>query len=64
MHTGDTKQSISYLPATGKEMSLQSAAEEKRLRENSIDASVLFLLWTLAVVTPYADQTRLDVGTC
>jgi len=33
---------MSYLPATGKEMSLQSAAEEKRLRENGIDASVLF----------------------
>jgi hypothetical protein len=41
MHTGDTKQSMSYLPATGKEMSLQSAAEEKRLREDFIDASVL-----------------------
>jgi hypothetical protein len=44
MHTGDTKQSISYLPATGKEMSLQSAAEEKRLGENDMVATLLFLL--------------------
>jgi hypothetical protein len=41
MHTGDTKQSIGYLPATGKEMSLQSAAEEKRLREDNMEATVL-----------------------
>jgi hypothetical protein len=40
MHTGDTKQSIGYLPATGKEMSLQSAAEEKRLREDDLGASL------------------------
>jgi hypothetical protein len=36
------RKSIDYLPVTGKEMSLQSAAEEKRLGENNIDASVLF----------------------
>jgi hypothetical protein len=41
MYTGDTKQSIGYLPATGKEMSLQSAAEEKRLREDDMEASLL-----------------------
>jgi hypothetical protein len=44
------RKSIGYLPATGKEtrgrgpMSLQSAAEEKRLGENDIGATVLFLL--------------------
>jgi hypothetical protein len=41
MYTGDTKQSMSYLPATGKEMSLQSAAEEKRLREDNKGATLL-----------------------
>jgi len=40
MYTGDTKQSIGYLPATGKEMSLQSAAEEKRLGERFTGATV------------------------
>jgi hypothetical protein len=35
------KKSIGYLPATGKEMSLQSAAEEKRLREDDMEASLL-----------------------
>jgi len=38
------RKSIGYLPATGKEMSLQSAAEEKRLGGNDIGATVLFLL--------------------
>jgi hypothetical protein len=38
------KKSIGYLPATGKETSLQSAAEEKRLGENDMGATVLFLL--------------------
>jgi len=36
------RKSIGYLPATGKEMSLQSAAEEKRLGGRSFEAS-LFL---------------------
>jgi hypothetical protein len=44
MYTGDTKQSMSYLPATGKEMSLQSAAEEKRLGERDSEASLFLLL--------------------
>jgi hypothetical protein len=38
------RKSIGYLPATGKETSLQSAAEEKRLGENDMVATVLFLL--------------------
>ncbi len=38
------RKSIGYLPATGKEMRLQSAAEEKRLGENDMVATVLFLL--------------------
>ena len=33
--------SIGYLPATGKETSLQSAAEEKRLREDNKGATLL-----------------------
>jgi hypothetical protein len=37
------RKSIGYLPATGKEMSLQSAAEEKRLGRGNFEAS-LFLL--------------------
>jgi len=36
------RKSIGYLPATGKEMGLQSAAEEKRLGGRDIEAS-LFL---------------------
>jgi hypothetical protein len=36
------RKSIGYLPATGEEMSLQSAAEEKRLRENNKGATLLF----------------------
>ena len=36
------RKSIGYLPATGKEMGLQSAAEEKRLGGRNIGAS-LFL---------------------
>ena len=35
------RKSIGYLPATGKETSLQSAAEEKRLREDNMGATVL-----------------------
>ena len=35
--------SIGYLPATGKEMSLQSAAEEKRLGRGDIGATVFLL---------------------
>jgi hypothetical protein len=36
------RKSIGYLPAIGKEMSLQSAAEEKRLGENNRGATLLF----------------------
>jgi hypothetical protein len=37
------RKSIGYLPATGKEMSLQSAAEEKRLGRGDIGATVFLL---------------------
>jgi hypothetical protein len=37
------RKSIGYLPATGKETSLQSAAEEKRLGRRSIGATVFLL---------------------